>query len=174
MIRLIQIVPVDGCRLFGKIVKKEIEISRKNRGAFYRSGAKEKNRAKWAHERYNGWINIQRADGEVVTVEIRSRSQAGDEWQLLQASECLHAENPSHTGESADGYEGKGRPKCPKNKRTYISSGGDTPKLVEDHSGSKRSVGEKAADERERDGDSNLHLSFADRFSSATREARWL
>jgi len=85
MIRLLQIVPVDGCRLFGKIVKKEIEISRKNRGAFFRSGAKEKNRAKWAHERYKGWINIQRADGEVVTVEIRSRSQSGDEWQLLQA-----------------------------------------------------------------------------------------
>ena len=85
MIRLLQIVPVPGCRLFGKIVKKEIGIARSNRGTFFRSGAKERDRAKWSHTKYNGWIKLERTEGEVVAVEIRSRSQTGDDWQLLHA-----------------------------------------------------------------------------------------
>lgn len=85
MIRLLQIVPVADCRLYGQIVKKEIEFNRKNRGTFYRSGSKEHNHAKWSHSKYSGWIKLQRTEGEVVTAEIRSLSKSGDDWQLLHA-----------------------------------------------------------------------------------------
>lgn len=60
-------------------------MSRKGRGAFYRSGPKAHNRAKWSHASYKGWINLERAAGEVVTAEVRSVSKSGDEWQLLHA-----------------------------------------------------------------------------------------
>ena len=49
MIGLMQIVPVAGCRLFGKMVKKEIELTRKNRGTFFRSAAKQRDHATWAN-----------------------------------------------------------------------------------------------------------------------------
>ena len=80
-----QIVPIDGFRLFGALVKKEIDLSRKNRGTFFRSGTKVKNRAKWSHKKFSGWINLQRSTGEFVTAEIRSRQASGADWQLLDA-----------------------------------------------------------------------------------------
>lgn len=85
MNKLIQIVPDPGTRLFGLMVKKEVELSQKNRGTFRRSASKERDRAKWSHTKYKGWIKLQRTEGEVVAVEIRSRSQSDDEWQLLHA-----------------------------------------------------------------------------------------
>jgi len=85
MIKLLQIVPVNGFRLFGQMVKKEIDLSKRGVGTFYRSAGKERDRAKWSHSKYNGWIKLQRSDGEVVTAEIRSLSKSGDEWQLLHA-----------------------------------------------------------------------------------------
>lgn len=85
MTKLIQIVPVDGVRLFGLMVKKEVELTRNKRGTFHRSATKTRNRAKWSHAKYKGWVRLQRTDGEVVTVEIQSRSQTADQWQLLHA-----------------------------------------------------------------------------------------
>ncbi len=85
MARLVQVIPVDGFRLYGGMVKRQNEILNKNKGTFYRSGRKSKDRAKWAHANYAGWINLARTEGEVVTAEIRSKSSQKDEWQLLQA-----------------------------------------------------------------------------------------
>jgi len=85
MTKLIQIVPRTEFRLFGGMVKKEIELNRKGQGTFFRSGPKARNKAKWSHVKYKGWINLQRGTGEVVTAEVRSLSHAGDDWQLLQA-----------------------------------------------------------------------------------------
>lgn len=85
MARLVQVIPVDGFRLYGGMVKRQNEILRKNKGTFYRSGRKFKDRAKWAHANYVGWINIARTEGEVVTAEIRSKSSQKEEWQLLQS-----------------------------------------------------------------------------------------
>lgn len=85
MRRLIQIVPKPGVRLFGGIVKKEIELYKRNQGTFYRSGRKKKNQAKWAHKKYKGWINLERGNGEVVLVEIQSRAESGNDWQLFHA-----------------------------------------------------------------------------------------
>lgn len=85
MIKLVQIVPISGLRLFGQMVRKEIDLSKRGVGTFYRSAAKARDRAKWSHAKYKGWIKLQRSEGEVVTAEIRSLSKSGDEWQLLHA-----------------------------------------------------------------------------------------
>jgi len=66
------------------MVKKEVDLSRKGQGTFFRSGAKERNRAKWSHKKHKGWINLQRSAGDVVTAEVLSRGPAEDQWQLLQ------------------------------------------------------------------------------------------
>jgi hypothetical protein len=82
--RQVQIIPKGGFRLYGAIVAKEVELAKKNRGTFHRSAAKQKNRAKWSHSNYPGWIRIARGMGEVVMIEVHSKKE-GAEWQLLQA-----------------------------------------------------------------------------------------
>ncbi|HEY6769661.1 MAG TPA: hypothetical protein VI386_33385 [Candidatus Sulfotelmatobacter sp.] len=82
--RLVQIVPDGGFRLYGALVAKEIELAKKNRGTFRRTAAKEKNRAKWTHASHPGWIKIAHGMGEIVLIEVRSKKD-GAEWQLLQA-----------------------------------------------------------------------------------------
>jgi hypothetical protein len=84
MRKLMQIIPSQDFRLFGAMVKKEIELSKKNQGTFYRSGPKRKDEAKWSHKKFKGWINLQRSSGEVVVVEVQSRAQS-EEWQLFHA-----------------------------------------------------------------------------------------
>lgn len=82
--RQVQVVPNGGFRLYGAIVAKEVELAKKNRGTFHRSAAKEKDKAKWSHSNYPGWIRIARGMGEVVLIEVRSK-KPGVEWQLMQA-----------------------------------------------------------------------------------------
>ena len=83
MRKLLQIVPSQDFRLFGAMVKKEIELGEK--GTFYRSAPKRKDQAKWSHKTYKGWVNLQRSSGEVVVAEVQSRTQSEDEWQLFHA-----------------------------------------------------------------------------------------
>ncbi len=85
MRKLMQIVPSQGFRLFGAMVSKEVELGKRNQGTFYRSAAKRKEQAKWSHKKYKGWINLERGSGEVVVVEIHSKTQAADGWQLFHA-----------------------------------------------------------------------------------------
>ncbi len=84
MIRLIQVVPAHSFRLFGQMGERQLELSQKG-GTFQRTGPRQRDRAKWSHKRYKGWINIQRGEGEVITAEIHSRSGVRDEWQILKA-----------------------------------------------------------------------------------------
>jgi hypothetical protein len=65
------------------MVAKEIELSRKNKGTFRRSAPRQKNRAKWAHTRFPGWLRLRRGMGEVVEIDVRAKK--GGEWQLLTA-----------------------------------------------------------------------------------------
>ncbi len=83
--RVIQIIPRQRCRLYGLIVQEEIELAKRNRGTFYRSGSKQKDVAKWAHKTYKGWIWLERGLGEVVLAELDSKSSSQDDWQLLHA-----------------------------------------------------------------------------------------
>lgn len=82
--RQVQIIPNNGFRLYGALVAKEVDLAKRKRGTFHRSAAKEKNRTKWSHSNYPGWIRIARGMGEVVMIEVHSKKE-GAEWQLLQA-----------------------------------------------------------------------------------------
>jgi hypothetical protein len=83
--RLIQIIPKRGYRLYGAIVKKEVDLYRRSRGTFFRSAPKLKNAAKWSHKRYKGWIWIERGLSEVVVAELCSKTANQDEWELFHA-----------------------------------------------------------------------------------------
>jgi hypothetical protein len=54
-------------------------------GTFFRSGPKVKDRARWSHKNYNGWVSLQRSAGEVVVIEIGGRPRDTTRWQLLHA-----------------------------------------------------------------------------------------
>lgn len=84
MRRRLQIIPKPGFRLYGALVSKEAELSRKNRGTFRRSGRKQKRRARWVHSKFPGWVKLARGTGGVVDIEVRS-TQKGGEWQLLRS-----------------------------------------------------------------------------------------
>jgi hypothetical protein len=81
----VQIVPKTGFRLFGALVKKEIELGPRNQGTFFRSGQKKKNKARWSHKNYVGWLNIEQTVGEVVAIEVNTRGKEAADWQLLHA-----------------------------------------------------------------------------------------
>jgi len=82
--RRVQIIPEDDFRLYGAMIAKEVELAKRKRGTFHRSGARAKNKAKWTHSSYAGWIKIARGMGEVVLIEVHSK-KGGTEWQLLHA-----------------------------------------------------------------------------------------
>ncbi len=81
--RRVQVFPKGRFHLYGAMVSKEMDLSRRNKGTFRRRGAKRKNKAKWTHSRYAGWIKLARGKSEVVQIEVRSKKEA--EWQLLHA-----------------------------------------------------------------------------------------
>jgi hypothetical protein len=83
--RLIQIIPKRRYRLYGALVKKEVELYRNGRGTFFRSSAKQKDVTKWSHKSYKGWLWIKRGLGEVVVAELQTLSSSQDEWQLFHA-----------------------------------------------------------------------------------------
>lgn len=82
--KLLQIVPRDGTRLYGAVVRKEADIRRSGRGTFSRAGAKRANAARWKHVRYKGSISLKPALSDVVSVEIKSPDK-GDESRMLSA-----------------------------------------------------------------------------------------
>src|SRR5262249_22449174 len=82
--RHLQVIPRDDFNLYGAMVDKEIELSKNNRGTFFHSAPKAKDRAKWSHRRYAGWIKLARGMGEIVLIEVRSR-KTEPEWQLMSA-----------------------------------------------------------------------------------------
>ena len=83
--RRIQIVPRNGEQLYSLLVKKEIELRRRNTGTFRRAAGKQKNRTKWMHASYPGWIKMQRTIGGGIAAEIGTKGKAGGEWQIIHA-----------------------------------------------------------------------------------------
>lgn len=79
--RRVQIIPDGDCRLYSALVRKEAELKRRGLGTWRRSGKKVRDRARWVHSRYPGWIKIARGMGEVVQIEVHSEV----EWQLLDS-----------------------------------------------------------------------------------------
>lgn len=82
--KLLQIVPRNGTRLYGAMVKREAEIRKGGRGTFSRAGRKRASAARWKHARYSGSISLQRTPSEMITVNIKSPDQ-GEEARLLSA-----------------------------------------------------------------------------------------
>ncbi len=79
--RQVQIIPEEGFRLYSALVRKEADIRSRGLGTWRRSGKKVRDRARWDHSRYPGWIKIARGMGEVVQIEVHSDV----EWQLLDS-----------------------------------------------------------------------------------------
>jgi hypothetical protein len=82
--KLVQIVPRDGTRLYGAMVKKQADIRRSGRGTFSRVGARKRNATRWSHVRYKGSINLAAALSDAVSAEIKS-PEKGDEARLLSS-----------------------------------------------------------------------------------------
>jgi len=82
--KLLQIVPRDGTRLYGAMIKKQAEIRRSGRGTFSRAGARKRNAAKWTHIRYKGSISLEPGLSDAVEVAIKS-PEPGDEARLLSS-----------------------------------------------------------------------------------------
>jgi hypothetical protein len=82
--KLLQIVPRDGTRLYGAMIKKQADIRRGGRGTFSRAGARKRNAARWTHVRYKGSINLEAGLSEAVEVAIKSPDR-GDEARLLSS-----------------------------------------------------------------------------------------
>jgi hypothetical protein len=82
--KLLQIVPREGTRLYGAIIKKQAEIRRGGRGTFSRAKARRRRAARWTHVRYKGSVNLEPGLSEAVEVAISSL-EAGDEARLLSS-----------------------------------------------------------------------------------------
>ena len=82
--KVLQIVPRDGTRLYGAIVKKQADIRKSGRGTFSRVGARKRNAARWGHVRYKGSLNLRAGLSDAVNVQIKS-PEPGDEARLLSS-----------------------------------------------------------------------------------------
>jgi hypothetical protein len=82
--KLLQIVPDHGARLYGAMVRKQAEIRKAGRGTFMRAGASRRNGARWTHVRYKGSIRLKPGSPDNVDVEIKS-PERGDEARLLSS-----------------------------------------------------------------------------------------
>jgi hypothetical protein len=82
--KLLQIMPRNGMRLYGAMVRREAEIRKGGRGTFSRAGRKRASAARWKHARYPGSISLERTPSELISVEIKSPDQ-DEEARLLSA-----------------------------------------------------------------------------------------
>jgi hypothetical protein len=82
--KLLQIVPRDGTRLYNAMIKKQAEIRRAGRGTFSRARVRKRNAAKWVHVRYKGYIQLEQDPSQEVRAIIKS-SDRGDEARLVSS-----------------------------------------------------------------------------------------
>jgi hypothetical protein len=82
--KLLQIVPRDGTKLYPAMVKKQADIRKSGRGTFSRVGARKRNAARWGHVRYKGSLVLKTGLSGEVNAEIRS-PQKGDEARLMSS-----------------------------------------------------------------------------------------
>jgi len=82
--KLLQIVPREGTRLYGAMIRKQAEIHRNGRGTFSRAAARKRETARWTHVRYKGSINLEPGPSQEVEAVIRS-SDRSDEARLLSS-----------------------------------------------------------------------------------------
>ena len=79
--RIVQVVSKPGHEnLISLIKKKEIELRRNKRGTLH---PVKPNR--WKHVTYKGFIDFYKANSSISIFEIKSKSEAGNEWQLMHS-----------------------------------------------------------------------------------------
>ncbi len=82
--KMLQIVPHSGIRLYRAMIRKQAEIRRAGRGTFSRASARKRNAARWSHVRYKGSVALEPGADNDVRVEIKS-PERGDEARLLSS-----------------------------------------------------------------------------------------
>ena len=82
--KMLQIVPRSGTRLYGAMIKKQAEIRKNGRGTFVRGRSKTRGSARWSHLRYTGSLDLRPSEADAVSVRIKS-SDHGDEARLLSS-----------------------------------------------------------------------------------------
>src|SRR5277367_6696021 len=70
VMKMLQIVPRDGTRLYGAMIKKQAEIRRSGRGTFLRAGTRKRSAARWTHVRYKGSIKLETGPSQVRMREL--------------------------------------------------------------------------------------------------------
>jgi hypothetical protein len=80
----VTVTPRDRENVYGLLIKKEVELRRLNKGTLHRASSKKKNLEKWVHNKFNGWINLQKCLGGVTVAIVQSKS-AESEWEILLA-----------------------------------------------------------------------------------------
>ncbi len=83
MIR-ITIIPEGDEKLYGLMIKKELDLRKRKLGTLHRKGKKKKDQDKWFHTKKEGWINFESTLGGVVVATIQSKN-TDKEWDLLTA-----------------------------------------------------------------------------------------
>ena len=78
----VTVTPKTGEDIYALLTSKERELRKRNQGTLHRGGAKRKDREKWVHSSYYGWIQFQRCLGGVTVALVQSKNADG-EWQLL-------------------------------------------------------------------------------------------
>jgi len=78
----ITVTPKEGANIYSLLVKKEVELRRKNMGTLHRAGGKKRGEDKWNHESYPGWVRFQECLGGMAVALVQSKTP-DQEWQLL-------------------------------------------------------------------------------------------
>lgn len=78
----VTITPRTNENIYSLLIQKELSLRKQNKGTLHRYGPKVKDKDKWGHSSYNGWITFQRCLGGIVIALIQAKNSE-DEWQLL-------------------------------------------------------------------------------------------
>jgi hypothetical protein len=84
--KLLQIVPREGTRLYGAIIKKQAEIRRSGRGTFSRARARKRKAARWTHVRYKGSVNLEPGLSELCHEDVETSCCVTDEGRPFGAA----------------------------------------------------------------------------------------
>jgi hypothetical protein len=77
--------PRSGENIYKLLINRELELRRKNKGAFVRrSGKARRRRDIWVHKKHSGQILFAHGVGGTLSATIHSRKE-NDDWQILSA-----------------------------------------------------------------------------------------
>ena len=82
--KLLEIVPRPGTRLYGVLVAKEAAIRKSGRGTYTRAGHRSRDSARWEHKLYKGSVRLAHDPSEIVTAKVRAATPE-DERRLLSS-----------------------------------------------------------------------------------------